>query len=266
MEIPFYKFHGAMNDFVVLDGRNTAVPDLSLNLVQLLCNRRSGIGADGVILLKEQTNGLRMVYYNSDGKEGSMCGNGGRCFAAFARMLGMAGEQVDFEAYDGSHRAYVLESNNNQYTVQLEMSDVTGVEKLNNCMVLDTGSPHYITFVDDLDAVDVFNEGKSIRYSERFAKDGINVNFVQPTSGALHIRTYERGVEAETMACGTGSVAAAIAAFESGKVTSGSNITIQTLGGKLQVGFEKKDGGYHHVTLTGPAEFVFKGFFQYHGI
>lgn len=266
MEIPFFKFHGAMNDFVVLDGRNTAVPELSIKLVQLLCNRRSGIGADGVILLKEQTNGLRMVYYNSDGKEGSMCGNGGRCFAAFARMLGLAGEQVDFEAYDGPHRAYVLESNNNQYTVQLEMSDVTGVEQLNNCMVLDTGSPHYITFVDDLDAVDVFNEGKSIRNSQPFAKDGINVNFVQPKSGALHIRTYERGVEAETMACGTGSVAAAIAAYESGLVSSSKNIIINTRGGQLQVSFEKNNGAYHHVTLTGPAEFVFKGSFQYHGI
>ncbi|MFM7055052.1 MAG: diaminopimelate epimerase [Bacteroidota bacterium] len=266
MEIPFFKFHGAMNDFVVLDGRNTAIPELTIELVQLLCNRRSGIGADGVILLKEQPNGLRMVYFNSDGKEGSMCGNGGRCFAAFARMLGLAGEQVDFEAYDGPHRAFVLSSHNNHYTVQLEMTDVTGVEKLKDCMVLDTGSPHYITFVDDLDAVDVFNAGKSVRYSERFAKDGINVNFVQPTSEALHIRTYERGVEAETMACGTGSVAAAIAAYESGLVSSNNNIIIHTRGGQLQVSFDKKDGAYHQVTLTGPAEFVFKGFFQYDGV
>jgi diaminopimelate epimerase len=266
MEIPFFKFHGAMNDFVVLDGRDSAVPELSLELVQLICNRRSGIGADGVIILKELPNGLRMVYFNSDGREGSMCGNGGRCFAAFARMLGLAADQVDFEAYDGQHRAFVLESKNNQYTVQLEMADVNGVEQLNDCMVLDTGSPHYITFVDDVDAVDLFNEGKSIRYSERFAKYGINVNFVQPTSGALHIRTYERGVEAETMACGTGSVAAAIAAYESGLVPSSNNIIIHTRGGQLQVAFEKKDGAYHHVTLTGPAEFVFKGFFQYDGI
>lgn len=266
MEIPFFKFHGAMNDFVVLDGRDSAVPELSLELIQLICNRRSGIGADGVIILKELPNGLRMVYFNSDGREGSMCGNGGRCFAAFARMLGLAADQVDFEAYDGPHRAFVLNSNNNQYIVNLEMSHVSGVEKLNDCMLLDTGSPHYVTFVDDLDAVDVFNNGKSIRYSERFAKDGINVNFVQPESGVLKIRTYERGVEAETMACGTGSVAAAIAAYESGLVTSSNNIIIQTRGGVLQVSFEKKDGAYHHVTLTGPAEFVFKGFFQYQGL
>lgn len=266
MEIPFFKFHGALNDFVVLDGRSQQVPKPSTELVQRLCDRRGGVGADGVIVLQAEAETLRMVYFNSDGKEGSMCGNGGRCFAAFARMLGLAGERVDFEAYDGPHRADVLESNNNQYTVQLEMADVNGVEQLNDCMVLDTGSPHYITFVDDVDAVDVFNEGKSIRYSERFAKDGINVNFVQPTSGALHIRTYERGVEAETMACGTGSVAAAIAAYESGLAPSSNNIIIQTCGGQLQVAFEKKDGAYHHVTLTGPAEFVFKGFFQYDGI
>jgi diaminopimelate epimerase len=227
-----------------------------------MCDRRGGIGADGVILLKQDDWGLRMVYYNSDGLEGSMCGNGGRCFAAFAHMLGLAKEDIVFSAFDGIHHAKILKFQNGQYNVALQMGNVAKIENTGGCYILNTGSPHFVQFAESVKELDVFTLGKSIRNSPPYAKEGINVNFVSPYNTGIFIRTFERGVEAETMACGTGSVAAAIAAFEEGMVSESKNIQVNTLGGRLEISFDKVDGIYKNIVLTGPAAMVFQGNFH----
>lgn len=265
ISIDFYKFHGTMNDFVMLDGRTTDHGLLDTATIQRICNRYSGIGADGLIVLKKEQHGLRMIYYNSDGNQSSMCGNGGRCFAAFANMLGLCGMSLSFDAIDGKHEATLLGHHGNTYMVSLSMNDVERIMQLNDCdFQLDTGSPHFVRITNHVDEMDVFHEGRKIRESPPFAKDGINVNFIEPVNAGVRIRTYERGVEAETKACGTGSVAAAVVAYEKGLVNSSDEINILSQGGKLQVSFHKSNNRYTNIRLTGPAEFVFKG--TYHSI
>ncbi|MFM7078967.1 MAG: diaminopimelate epimerase [Bacteroidota bacterium] len=265
ISIDFYKFHGTMNDFVMVDGSTTDDGLLDAVTIQRICNRFSGVGADGLIVLKKEPHGLRMVYYNSDGNQSSMCGNGGRCFAAFAHMLGLCGTSLSFDAIDGKHEATLLEHRGNTYTVSLSMNDVDSITALGACdFTLDTGSPHFVRITHHVDSMDVFHEGRKIRQSPPFEKDGINVNFIEPANHGVRIRTYERGVEAETKACGTGSVAAAVVAYEQGLVGSTDNIQIITQGGLLQVSFHKSNNRYTNIRLTGPAEFVFKG--TYHSI
>jgi diaminopimelate epimerase len=259
MEIPFFKFHGALNDFVVLDGRDRRLTFINADQVKRLCDRRAGVGADGVIVLKKDDQGLRMVYYNSDGFEGSMCGNGGRCFAAFARMLELTKEEVVFRAYDGEHRAQILNFENDRYWVALEMGDVETLEIKDGCYVLNTGSPHFVRFSESVKDLDVVSLGRSIRNAPPYSKEGINVNFAAIAHPGINIRTYERGVEAETMACGTGSVAVAIAAYEAGLVSDSKNIQVHTLGGTLEISFTKVEGRYTNIVLTGPATMVFQG-------
>ena len=254
--IPFVKYHGTGNDFILIDDRS-----LSLNLreshVELLCHRHFGIGADGLILIRNKAGyDFEMVYYNSDGKIGSMCGNGSRCAVAFAHSLGIASHEVRFLTSDGSHEARILSTD--PYLVTIRMGDVTGVEKGPEFYFLDTGSPHVVLFTNGVEEKDVFHEGRKIRNNDRFRKDGTNVNFVEASDNGLFIRTYERGVEDETLSCGTGVTASVIAAHRAGLITHDSCQVI-TRGGKLLVSYTAGGDAYRDVWLEGPATEVFAG-------
>jgi diaminopimelate epimerase len=258
-KIHFYKYHGTGNDFVLIDNRDKSFKSSDVQLVESICHRRFGVGADGLMLLEESDKALFfMRYYNSDGKESSMCGNGGRCIAAFAADLGIAprGEYFRFSAVDGIHEAFVDEENE----VKLKMTDVSGIKKEMDGWFLDTGSPHFVRMVDDPSVIDVVKEGRYWRNHERFAPAGTNVNFVgQPQDGKVVMRTYERGVEDETWSCGTGAVASAIATFVSNN-KCGNHFLMKVPGGELKVHFEsRRDGGFENIWLIGPAKYVFEG-------
>lgn len=258
MKVPFFKYHGAGNDFILLDDRDGQLPPLNVEAVAAWCARHTGIGADGLMLLQLQDGyDFKMKYYNSDGREGSMCGNGGRCIVAFANSLGMLkGAQTRFIAVDGPHEAVVSSSD----FIELKMGDVAAPASIPEGYFANTGSPHALLFREDLDKVDVFREGRALRYSPPWKDAGVNVNFVQIIDNdTLCVYTYERGVEDETLSCGTGVTAAAIAFHASGRSVS-NNITIHTKGGVLNVRFEPQpDGTYQNVWLSGPAVFVFQG-------
>ena len=252
--IHFFKYQGAGNDFVLIDNRNQNL-QLSTEQIAFLCHRRLGIGADGLMLL-EEANGhdFRMVYYNADGRESTMCGNGGRCITAFARHLGLVADKAFFVAIDGEHHAAFVAEN----IIALEMNDVHDVQHFDHYSILNTGSPHYVVWMDDVANADVFHQGREIRNREKFAPNGINVNFAQKTDEGLFVRTYERGVEDETLSCGTGVTACAIAASLQELGDFGTDI--MTLGGKLNVSFTKNTATTAiNVVLTGPALFVYEG-------
>lgn len=262
-KLPFCKYHGTGNDFIMIDNRSKNFVLGSPDQLAILCDRRFGIGADGLILLEESdTKDFKMIYFNADGKEGSMCGNGGRCTTAFAHAIGLIEKSTTFEAVDGDHEARILEKTDQGSIVSLKMNDVLIIERESNNYILDTGSPHYITFVKNAAETDVFGEGKKIRYNSRFKEKGINVNFIEPGNGTLKIRTYERGVEDETWSCGTGSVAAALALELEGKTISGKPVEVITKGGKLWVDFTRNDDVFSDIWLTGPAVKVFEGFIE----
>jgi len=246
---------------VLVDGRETKFPNEDQNLIQRLCHRRFGIGADGLILLESsRKHDFSMRYFNADGREGSMCGNGGRCIAAFARRLGMAGTDMVFEGIDGIHYASHLAGGE----IRLKLSDVQGIRSLEDGYLLDTGSPHFVKFVKNLDQLPVSLEGKEIRHQDRFGPEGVNVNFVEinKTADRLIVRTFERGVEAETWSCGTGVTAAALCAFYQDP-TDKNTCLIQTRGGDLRVDFQAKpDLSFAEVYLTGPALHVYDGAIQ----
>lgn len=252
----FHKFQGTGNDFIIIDNRNLGFNRADNALVAKLCDRRFGIGADGLMLLQNKISyDFEMVYYNSDGNESSMCGNGGRCIVEFARSLGLVKEKAHFFATDGEHEAIV----NNGF-VSLKMNDVKNIEMNAGFAFLNTGSPHYVKFVDDVNLFNVFEEGKKIRYSERFKEEGTNVNFVEKHNNELFVRTYERGVEGETLSCGTGVTAAALVASLRNVSTAQDYCDIITLGGNLLVKFNRNpDNSFTDVWLEGPATFVFKG-------
>lgn len=250
----FYKYQGTGNDFVMIDNRDNSFPKDNTDLVARLCDRRFGIGADGLILLENDSEtDFRMVYYNSDGNQSSMCGNGGRCIVAFAKKLGIIQNETTFIATDGLHFATIEND-----IVSLQMKDVEEVTVFENYVFLDTGSPHHVVLVDDLKNLDVKIEGAKIRYSDLYGKVGSNVNFVKQTGeNSFTIRTYERGVEDETLSCGTGATAVAIAMDRLKKTTS-DEIHIRVMGGELKVSFHKTDK-YENVFLMGKAEYVFEG-------
>ncbi|WP_205501743.1 diaminopimelate epimerase [Rufibacter psychrotolerans] len=252
MNLTFYKYQGTGNDFVVLDNRAGTI-QLTQDQVAFLCDRRKGVGADGLMLLQQKEGyDFEMVYYNADGRPSSMCGNGGRCLVAFAQFLGVVENEAYFIAADGPHLAYLKEG-----LVHLQMKDVDEVEDLEGACFLNTGSPHYVKQVEALQDLDVFSEGRAVRYSDRFRAEGTNVNFVEHLpENQLFVRTYERGVEDETFSCGTGVTAAALAASRTGYT---SPVAIQVLGGNLQVSFEKEGSSFRNVFLIGPAVQVFKG-------
>lgn len=252
----FYKYQGTGNDFIMIDNRDNAFPKNNTKLVAKLCDRRFGIGADGLILLENGTGGdFSMVYYNSDGNQSTMCGNGGRCIVAFAKQLELIDAQTEFMAVDGMHVARI----NDDGTVSLQMKDVHNVTVYQNYVFLDTGSPHHVELVDNLDEFDVKRVGSQIRYSGMYGDAGSNVNFVAASgTDKFSVRTYERGVEYETLSCGTGVTAVAIAMKVLGK-TDSEIVKLQTPGGELEVSFLQDGQQFKEIYLTGPAAFVFKG-------
>ncbi len=252
----FYKYEGTGNDFVMIDNRSLAFPKDNIQLIEKICNRRFGIGADGLILLEnDESTDFKMVYYNSDGNESSMCGNGGRCLVAFAKRLNIINDRATFIAVDGLHHA-TIDSNG---IVSLQMKDVDEVNQNENHIFLNTGSPHHVQLVEDLHIFDVRNEGAKIRYSDLYGKAGSNINFVSQTDeNKFALRTYERGVEDETLSCGTGATAVAIAMKAIGK-TDSSVIQLRVEGGELEVSFVEKNGFFTQVFLKGPATFVYEG-------
>ncbi len=257
MRQSFNKYQGAGNDFIIIDNRDNSFDPANYDLINRLCNRRFGIGADGLILVSvsEQFD-YEMKYYNADGKPGTMCGNGGRCVSHFTYKHGIAGKKQRFTASDGEHEAVVDDG-----IVSLKMGNVKGYKLVDDNWFIDTGSPHYVVFGNNVDELDVFKEGNKLRWSSLFAPGGTNVNFVQINDNNLFVRTFERGVEDETLACGTGVTASAIAALLTGQFVSNS-IDIRTKGGDLNVRFEFADDEFRNVWLTGPATFVFDGFLE----
>lgn len=256
MKINFYKYQGTGNDFIMIDNRDRSV-SLSTEQVNFLCHRRFGIGADGLILLElEPGFDFKMVYYNSDGNQSSMCGNGGRCITAFARQLGLISHKAKFSATDGPHESTIDENG----MISLKMQDVKQMELGDDYFFLNTGSPHYVKMVSDIENFDVFNEGKKIRNNERFKEEGTNVNFMEKREEELFVRTYERGVEDETFSCGTGVTAAALVAAVKGISSGKNNCFIKTKGGTLEVTFEKVlEQNFYNIWLKGPAVQVFQG-------
>lgn len=255
MRLHFYKYQGTGNDFILLDNRKNEI-QLSTEQVAQLCDRRFGIGADGLMMLElEPGADFKMVYFNSDGNQSSMCGNGGRCISAFAKKMGLINDRAKFIAIDGLHEAVIHEG-----FVSLKMNDVKSIEKTDDYFFVNTGSPHYVKFVDDVNHYNVFEEGKKIRNNERFAAEGTNVNFIEKKEDAVFVRTYERGVENETLSCGTGVTASALVAAISGAATGKNYCKISTLGGDLRVKFDKVlESNFYNIWLEGPAEFVFEG-------
>lgn len=252
----FYKYQGAGNDFVIFDGRGSDIlGHLNEQTISWICDRRFGIGGDGLMVLGNHIDfDFEMIYYNSDGKPSSMCGNGGRCLVAFAEKKGVIDSICSFIAVDGPHKAKIVDG-----IIELQMNDVHQINKANNDDIIDTGSPHFIRQVKDLHTIDIITEAHQIRYNDRFAKDGINVNFCHFGEDGLSIRTYERGVEAETLACGTGATAAAISYVQSKGLTGTHVIPVQAVGGKLSVKLTQSDQGYTDLWLCGPGEYVFEG-------
>jgi diaminopimelate epimerase len=255
MKITFHKYQGTGNDFVMIDDRAGTFP-VSQELIASLCHRRFGIGADGLILLQNAEGyDFRMVYFNADGGEGSMCGNGGRCVVRFAHDLGIFETNTRFIAVDGPHEASATEN-----IIHLKMSPVDSVQLHKEYDFMNTGSPHYVTYVDDINETQVVEIGKNIRYGPVFGPvGGTNVNFIQVVGeNKLSVRTYERGVEDETYSCGTGVTACALSAHI--REAWNGPIAVETLGGSLQVAYnEVKPGHFDDIYLIGPAVRVFEG-------
>jgi diaminopimelate epimerase len=258
MEVTFYKYQGTGNDFIMIDNRDGRFP-ADQEVIASLCARHTGIGADGLILLQEHPGyDFSMRYFNADGAESTMCGNGGRCVIAFARYLGVCGDKTLFLAVDGEHSGEIHDG-----LIRLKMNDVKEIRETGDGWFLDTGSPHYVLFREEVEHTDVFREGRALRYSERFSPGGTNVNFTQVIGQqTIFNRTYERGVEDETLSCGTGSIAAALTHTHIRQNVS-SPVTVLTRGGKLKVHFQPgKEKIFREIYLEGPAQQVFRGVFE----
>lgn len=257
MSTSFYKYQGTGNDFILIDNRQDVFNKNNTKLIAQMCDRRFGIGADGLILLEAHTElDFNMVYFNADGQQSSMCGNGGRCMVHFAKSLGIIQDTTSFWAIDGLHHASI---SGNQ--VALQMQDVIGVEEHSDYCFLNTGSPHHVVIVDNVDNVDVAKEGVHLRYT-LYGEAGANINFVSPAGkNTFKVRTYERGVEAETLSCGTGVTAVALAMHKLGKSTA-EKLSLETPGGVLNVSFTPQEDSYTNICLAGPATFVFTGIWK----
>jgi diaminopimelate epimerase len=253
-QVAFYKYQGTGNDFVMIDNRDKKFK-ITTETIATICDRRFGVGVDGLILLENHDSlDFKMIYYNSDGRESSMCGNGGRCIVSFAHFLGITKTETKFEAIDGLHAAKVLTDGK----VSLQMINVPHLDVLENHVFTNTGSPHHVQLTDNLDHVDVKTVGRKLR-NEIYGKEGANINFVQPAGGnVFKVRTYERGVEDETLSCGTGVTAVALAMHHTQR-TDAHLIKLQTPGGELEISFLPVGEGYEDIWLTGPAQQVFKG-------
>ncbi|HPW66230.1 MAG TPA: diaminopimelate epimerase [Salinivirgaceae bacterium] len=258
-QIKFFKYHGAGNDFIMLDNRSQQYSTLTSEDISFLCDRHFAIGADGLIMLENSDNGdFYMRYFNSDGHEGTMCGNGGRCAVLFAHNLKLFDKRTTFFAVDGEHKAELL--SNGQ--IRLKMSDSSLPEAVNDNMYkINTGSPHLVVFVDNVENYDMKEIGRKLRYDTQIYTEGTNVNFCQIVDNKIKIRTYERGVEDETLACGTGSVASSIVSYYLGLIKQSENIVLETKGGELIVSFNMTNRVFD-VFLTGPAKNVFEGIIE----
>lgn len=258
--LPFWKYQGAGNDFILLDQRDHSLITLEdQKKIALLCDRHFGIGADGLMVIGQHPEAdFQMQYFNADGRPGSLCGNGSRCAVAFAAHLGMIKDSCRFLAYDGLHEARIP----GPEWVEVHLNDLSSMEFLGKDCCLDTGSPHYVRFVEDISAISVQEEGEKVRYADAFREKGINVNFAEIRNGTLHVATYERGVEGETLACGTGVTAAALAYVAALPHPVGNwNIPIETRGGSLSVRFVYDGKKFSNIWLCGPAKQVFSGTF-----
>ncbi len=257
VKLHFYKYQGAGNDFILIDNRHRAVKNQSPEFISKLCDRRFGIGADGMMFLQNITGyDFEMVYYNANGQPSSMCGNGGRCIVAFAKFLGVIREETKFLAVDGPHYAKISADGN---WVSLQMIDVNQISADGDAYVLDTGSPHYVKLTEGLKEKNVYAEGYTIRNNETYKARGINVNFVEPLTDGYFVRTYERGVEDETFACGTGVTAVALAMAKHTSQTGQVNTPIKVLGGNLNIRFNYNGDKFTDIFLEGPAVRVFEG-------
>jgi diaminopimelate epimerase len=257
--LKFWKYQANGNDFVIVNDFNGNI-QLTGQQIQKICDRHYGVGADGfIVLMPSDVSDFEMYYYNSDGNIGSMCGNGGRCAAMFAFLNEFAGEQMKFKAYDGIHEAKIEERLQlNLCDVSLSLSDVSEIEKNKHYYFLHTGSPHYVEFVTNLAEINVIEEGKKTRFSEKFKPEGTNVNFVESRDDRLFVRTYERGVENETLSCGTGVAASAIVSYY---LTRNTSQIVHTTGGEFIVSFKYNENDiFTEIRLRGPAELVFEGF------
>ncbi|MFY0599606.1 MAG: diaminopimelate epimerase [Cyclobacteriaceae bacterium] len=252
MILHFNKYQGTGNDFVMIDDRDEKFPVGNKSVIEFLTDRKMGVGADGVILIQNhQEYDFKMVYYNPDGSE-SLCGNGSRCAIAFAKNLGIIEDTTTFETTDGVHEAFIEED-----IIHFQLHDVENVNESNTDWFINTGSPHHIVIVDDLENVDIVEKGRKIRYSDAYAPSGTNVNFIEKDKTGIKVRTYERGVEDETLSCGTGVTACAIASSFFGYE---SPISIKAKGGDLSVSFDKVNGNkFENIYLAGPAEHVYQG-------
>lgn len=258
--IPFTKYQGTGNDFVMIDQRKEQFLALDDHkTIELLCDRKFGVGADGLILIQnKEAYDFEMIYFNADGYQSSMCGNGGRCITAFAKELALPGNEFNFLAIDGAHISKIEADG----TVSLQMQDVDQVINGEDHYILNTGSPHYVIFVEDVSDIDIKQTGQSIRYSKEFAKEGINVNFVERTDEGIIVATYERGVEDETLSCGTGVTACALAYSLETNNSDLKNVKVETKGGNLEVSFTSNpSGGFENIWLKGPATKIFTGEF-----
>ena len=257
MKIPFYKYQGAGNDFILVDNSKLGIDHHHPALIARLCDRRFGVGGDGMMFLQDREGyDFEMVYYNADGKPSSMCGNGGRCIVAFARLLGVIDAETDFLAVDGPHHATI--SANGDW-VSLRMIDVNQLSRDEEAYVLDTGSPHYVQLASNLESKDVYADGYAIRNNNTYKAKGINVNFVEPMAEGYFVRTFERGVEDETYACGTGVTAVALAMARHHNQTGHITTPIKVLGGNLNIRFDYDGQLFSNIYLEGPAVQVFAG-------
>lgn len=256
-QIHFYKYQGAGNDFVLIDNRSKNFQYTTNNIVLQLCDRRFGVGSDGLMLLQDHRDyDFEMLYFNADGQLGSMCGNGGRCIVAFAKHLGIIDTETNFLAVDGHHYAKISAEGN---WVDLQMIDVKDIDRDGSAYVLNTGSPHYVNQVKGLKEMDVYHSGKDIRNNATYKAEGINVNFVEDWGDHLFVRTFERGVEDETYACGTGVTAVALAMAKDQGQTGSLKTDIKVLGGDLRIEFDYNGDDFTNIFLCGPAELVFEG-------
>jgi diaminopimelate epimerase len=258
MKIYFAKYHGTGNDFILIDNRSGNI-NLDKDQIARLCHRQFGIGADGLITISDMPGfDFQMKYYNSDGGEGTMCGNGGRCITAFAGTREMIQKKARFFAIDGEHNSEILMVNGNEFYVSLKMSDVKYYDKFEDGFFINTGSPHFVKFVNNIEKTDIYKEGKKLRWDKRFQPEGTNVNFVEIKDGVLLVRSFERGVENITLSCGTGVTASALAASTIVQDNT-TSFDIKTWGGDLKVRFTKSAVGFNDIWLEGPATRVFEG-------
>jgi len=256
--LKFSKFHGAGNDFVMINAIKSDFC-LSNDAIKAICDRKIGVGADGLIMiLPSDKYDFKMKYYNCDGNESTFCGNGGRCVAAFAVEEGLVPQHIEYEAVDGVHKAIVTKNSDNEFMVTITMRDIESYDIDNERLIINTGSPHYVTRVENLKNFDVRKHGAEIRNDKSISPNGINVDFMEVIDNQYHIRTFERGVEDETLACGTGVTASAIAAA---LWYGGDNIDIKTTLATLNVRFEKTENSIKNIFLSGPATHVYDGFY-----